>query len=43
MLRELIPLENGIKNIEIRRDYEKQKYDLESELHSARMDKIQQV
>lgn len=43
MIRELEPLEQEIKKIEIRRNYEEKRHVLEAELSSARIDKIQQV
>ncbi len=43
MLRELEPLEQEVKKIEIRRDYEERKHVVEAELSSARADEVQQV
>jgi hypothetical protein len=43
MLRELEPLEQEVKKIEIRRDYEEKRRELEAELISARADQTRQV
>jgi hypothetical protein len=43
MLRELELLEQKVKKIEIRRDYQEKKHRLEAELISARVDQTRQV
>jgi len=43
MLRELEPLEQEVKKIEIRRDYEEKRHELEAELISACVDQARQV
>jgi len=43
MLRELELLEQKVKKIEIRRDYEEKRHRLEAELISARIDQTRQV
>jgi hypothetical protein len=43
MLRELEPLEQEVKKIEIRRDYEERRHALEAELNIARADQVRKV
>ena len=43
MLRELDRLEQEVKKIEIRRDYEEKRHGLETELNIARGDQTRQV
>jgi hypothetical protein len=43
MLRELKPLEQEVNKIEMRRNYEEQRHQLEVELISARADQTRQV
>jgi hypothetical protein len=43
MLRELKPLEQEVNKIEMRRNYEEQRHQLEAELISARADQTRQV
>ena len=43
MLRDLEPLDQEVKKIELRRDYEGRRHGLEKELRTARADQLRQV